>query len=636
MKRFFCLLMACMFLPLTVIGEEIPAAQEIEATLTCQRTVLENSDLRDGLDDTSFALPRAKEATIAIEIPEGATCANIFLRLNALPAKVTARQLNAQRRYENLGTMDNPGAEFTLHMDREVTGKLELVLTFSRVVACEVTELRLFGEGPMPARVHAWNSGVADVLVIAEDAGAVDGELLATITEAGKTAAVLVMAEMQENPLPTLDLLWRSGVRHRLLQGGLRVLTEKETNDTIQKVWPDKLLSPVLVQAIREVQPMLIVVVADAIRDTWIKEQVTAAAEGAADYRVETTSAAAYGLAPVAPVVFPNALTEAMAEMNTDRETALLELCKAPFATAVYTDPATIPWPATMQENGFLSEGEFLYENENLGLWAYASPTVKVEIVRYEQPEFPRVWFVTNVKFDPEKESFGQRLYSAASFAGQQTYPETLAQNEKLILGINGDYYPYRVERKYPIGNIMRNRQVLYDYNSSKTRAYPNLDTMALHDDGRLTVHDGKQVTATGLSQDPGIHDILSFGPYLAKNGKLRIYAGDSWDAVEPRNAIGTRGAGDYVIVTVEGRNYKGPAGMNLNMLAQLVYAQGVTDAFNLDGGNTSVLIFMGKKLNRTGSGKKTGSGTASPRNMHELFGVGTSSLVHTDKLNGK
>lgn len=76
------------------------------------------------------------------------------------------------------------------------------------------------------------------------------------------------------------------------------------------------------------------------------------------------------------------------------------------------------------------------------------------------------------------------------------------------------------------------------------------------------------------------------------------------------------------------------PAGVNLNMLAEMMFAQGVTDAFNLDGGSTSVLIFMGDKLNRTGA--NNGKGLGSPRNMHELFGVGTSTLVHTDMLNGK
>ena len=66
-------------------------------------------------------------------------------------------------------------------------------------------------------------------------------------------------------------------------------------------------------------------------------------------------------------------------------------------------------------------------------------------------------------------------------------------------------------------------------------------------------------------------------------------------------------------------------------MLGQMLCAQGAQQAFNLDGGNTAVLIFMGKKLNRTAS--KSGKGETQPRNMSELFGIGTSELVHTDKM---
>ncbi len=62
------------------------------------------------------------------------------------------------------------------------------------------------------------------------------------------------------------------------------------------------------------------------------------------------------------------------------------------------------------------------------------------------------------------------------------------------------------------------------------------------------------------------------------------------------------------------------------------MYAQGVTDAFNLDGGSTAVLVFMGVKLNRTAS--KSGKSETSPRNMHELMGIGHSTQTATDMLN--
>ena len=61
---------------------------------------------------------------------------------------------------------------------------------------------------------------------------------------------------------------------------------------------------------------------------------------------------------------------------------------------------------------------------------------------------------------------------------------------------------------------------------------------------------------------------------------------------------------------------------MTLDQLGLLIAARGCKAAFNLDGGHTSALIFMGKRLNKIGN--LNGTGTTSPRNMAELLGIGT------------
>jgi len=53
----------------------------------------------------------------------------------------------------------------------------------------------------------------------------------------------------------------------------------------------------------------------------------------------------------------------------------------------------------------------------------------------------------------------------------------------------------------------------------------------------------------------------------------------------------------------------------------------------NVDGGSTATMIFMGERLHRTGKG--IGKSLGSPRNQFELFGIGESELVHTDKVDG-
>ena len=89
---------------------------------------------------------------------------------------------------------------------------------------------------------------------------------------------------------------------------------------------------------------------------------------------------------------------------------------------------------------------------------------------------------------------------------------------------------------------------------------------------------------------------------------------------------------GHYIIVDCEGRVPNGPKGLTVNQIGMLLYGHGCNESFMLDGGSTSVLIFMGEKLNRTGKDTSVGS----PRNQHELFGIGSSELVHTDWFEGK
>ena len=311
------------------------------------------------------------------------------------------------------------------------------------------------------------------------------------------------------------------------------------------------------------------------------------------------------------------------------------------FASALHSDPAEIPYPENRLEDGYLPEGEFVHEDPEKGLWAYLSPSLQVEIVKYEMPEVPHTWFEAHVTFKPEEEIFTQHLYVNASFKDQQIYPETLAQTSRLVFAVNGDYYPNRASQKWPVGNIIRQGQALYNYTKGSLK-FPNLDTLAIRNDGSFQVYDSTEITADELlaQAEPGdpsfVHDALAFGPYLVRDGEIRLYEGGSADVFEPRCAYGMIAPGELFFVMVEGKipkksDLKGEQGMNLWQLAQLMYARGCVQAMNVDGGSTAVMIFMGTKLNRTGKGSSLGKA----RNQHELFGIGESDQVHTDKVNG-
>ena len=638
LKKLICILLCLMLLPLAPLAEEENVgAYEIEMPLFEGYTQLNMPDLRDMDDGTFHGAKRGKTVTLKLDVPEDTPVRQVYLRLNSLPENVTLRQLNEKKKWQNAVVIDHPGAEFLLQSPVGLSGKVEIVLQFAASTACQVREARLFTAGPLPADMHAWQlGGEADILLLADSAESVDMAAVADWAGQGRSVQCLILTNPAD-PAVFADKLWQAGVRVQPRFLGLTVPAENADDKALTKAWPDMKLQPLLTSVVRTAKPLLALAQGGENRAAWLLNALTTAVNNAKDYNFQVSDAAANGLWVVTatlPAGDKAAVEKALTDWQERSDAPLRAWCARYEKAAQHGDPATIPYPDNRLEGGWLAEGEFLHEDGENGLWAYLSPTVQVEIVRYEQPEIPRVWFVTDVKFKPETESFKQILFTKASFKDQQTYPETLAQNANLILGVNGDYYPYRVDHGYPIGNILRNRKVLYDFRPGKSRAYPNLDTMALHDDGTLSVWGAKEITATQLLERGDVHDALSFGPYLARDGQLRIYDGSSWDAREPRNAIGMVSAGHYKLVTVEGRISDGPPGVNLNMLAEMMFAQGVTDAFNLDGGSTSVLIFMGDKLNRTGA--NNGKGLGSPRNMHELFGVGTSTLVHTDMINGK
>ena len=81
---------------------------------------------------------------------------------------------------------------------------------------------------------------------------------------------------------------------------------------------------------------------------------------------------------------------------------------------------------------------------------------------------------------------------------------------------------------------------------------------------------------------------------------------------------------GHYVAVMVEGR-YKKSRGCTLVELAELMKKRGCVQAMNLDGGETSCILFMGKQICTVGhAGNKQGYARKEP----EFLAIGTSELV--------
>ena len=78
----------------------------------------------------------------------------------------------------------------------------------------------------------------------------------------------------------------------------------------------------------------------------------------------------------------------------------------------------------------------------------------------------------------------------------------------------------------------------------------------------------------------------------------------------------------------VEGR-HKQSIGSSIAFTAERLKERGCTEAINLDGGQSSSMVFMGYQICKV---VNTSGRTASARRAAEILGIGTSPLVAADE----
>ncbi len=162
-----------------------------------------------------------------------------------------------------------------------------------------------------------------------------------------------------------------------------------------------------------------------------------------------------------------------------------------------------------------------------------------------------------------------------------------MAEDNNAVLAINGDYYGARQS-----GYVIRNGN-LYR-NTSGDR-----DALVIKQNGEFEFVSEGETSAEELLQN-GAYQVLSFGPVLLKDGEISVGENDEVGmamASNPRTAIGYLGNNHYVLVVSDGRTSES-AGLSLYELASFMKELGVADAYNLDGGGSSTMVFKGEIIN--------------------------------------
>lgn len=266
-------------------------------------------------------------------------------------------------------------------------------------------------------------------------------------------------------------------------------------------------------------------------------------------------------------------------------------------------------------DEGFLPEGEYVLKDSKQGLWVYLSPTLRVVITKHSKNSCS--WFEADITRKPE----GETLHVVTNESGHGSDPTKVAKQNRLVVGINTDYYLLRVSYKKKVGLVFRKGEMIRESVGETTGTWlPPLDNLLLDGEGGFLVEKAG-VLDSAKAKELGAVDVLAFGPVLIKDGRIRALTLTYRKAKEPRTAVGQLGKNHYLMIVAEGR-LTSSRGMSLDQLAKLMAARGCTDAFNLDGGRTSALIFMGERLNKIGN--MSMSGTVGPRSITELLGIGT------------
>ncbi len=238
--------------------------------------------------------------------------------------------------------------------------------------------------------------------------------------------------------------------------------------------------------------------------------------------------------------------------------------------------------------------------------WNYQSSSVSISIKKYStgSGEDTVTYFVADITILD-----ATQLQSA--FADNQfgrniiEYTSQIAEDNNAIFAINGDYYGFRTD-----GIVIRNG-VIY-------RDEPARIGLAFYLDGSMKIYDETQTSAQELL-DEGVWNTLSFGPALIVNNVIADdlayveidtnFGNHPIQGSQPRTGVGIIADNHFVFVVVDGRSPGYSKGVTLTEFAQIFDDLGCTEAYNIDGGGSSTMYFMGRVVNNPlGKNKERGT----------------------------
>ena len=275
---------------------------------------------------------------------------------------------------------------------------------------------------------------------------------------------------------------------------------------------------------------------------------------------------------------------------------------------------------------------EYILEDEKKGLWQYASADLAITVTRYQEKtkkKKKQEYCVAEIRASAESPLgiIQSDPKSSLKFKGEalpgieQRVVTDLIEKHPSVLAVSDDMYGLRLtpvkggKTKYDYhGVVIRNGEVKAtktrkspEEGKKDKRPWPNLDTLAVYEDGSMKTYLSDAKTAEEYLEEGALH-VFAFGPWLIADGQINpaVQKPSYYPASEPRVAIGMIEPYHYIIIAAAGRPKSKYAGAKLLWLAETMQELGCKEALNLDGGATVVMAFNNKIiLQGDNSGKR-------------------------------
>lgn len=224
-------------------------------------------------------------------------------------------------------------------------------------------------------------------------------------------------------------------------------------------------------------------------------------------------------------------------------------------------------------------------------LYSHQSDTLRVAVRKVKENDV--TYYVADV-WVRTIEGFQTAFANGKYGRGNVQMPVQMAKDNDAVLAVSGDYYGARSD-----GIVIRNGK-LY-------RKAPLGDVCVLYTDGVMETYSKAEFDLDGAIERKA-WQAWSFGPALLQEGKAIESFSDSIRGRNPRCAIGYFEPGHYCLVVVDGRQPGYSVGMTLAELSQTFEDLGCKAAYNLDGGQTAMMVFQGEPVNQAYKGGRQSS----------------------------